>query len=112
MRRIALSCAAGLAAALLGACDAPSAPEASDPGDVACPAGARCVTGTIRHFSLEGGFWAVRGDDGVTYDPSAALPDDFRREGLRVHLTARLRPALGSFRMVGPVVDVIALRRL
>ena len=36
-------------------------------------AGAIRVNGTVQYFNLEGGFWAVRGDDGVTYDPIAGL---------------------------------------
>ena len=61
------------------ACDSPTEPSV--------PAGAMRITGTVRFFTLEGGFWAVRGDDGVTYDPKNGLATTFQREGLRV--TAR-----------------------
>jgi len=56
--------------------------------------------------------WAVRGDDGTTYDPVGALPSDFKVEGLRVRLEARLRPDLVSLHMAGPLVEIISIQRL
>lgn len=100
--------ATALAAALVTACDSsPTATVATS-----CPADAVCVTGTVRYITLEGGFWAVRGDDGTTYDPLGGLPQDFQQDGLRVRLDARIRTGVGSFHMVGPVVEILALRRL
>jgi hypothetical protein len=104
----ALVLRASLAAALVTACDAsPTATVAAS-----CPAGAVCVTGTDRHVALEGGFWAIRGDDGTTYDPLGGLPKDFQQDGLRVRLDARIRTDVGSFHMAGPIVEILALRRL
>ena len=80
--------------------------------DGPCPDGAVCVNGVVRHFTLEGGFWAVRGDDSTTYDPIDGLPAAYQVDGLRVRLTARVRTDVGSFHMAGPVVDVLDLRRL
>ena len=71
-----------------------------------------CVEGTARFFSFEGGFWAVRGDDSVTYDPVGGLPAEFRQAGLRVHLIARERKDLIGFHQAGPIVDIIAIRKL
>jgi hypothetical protein len=68
------------------------------------------INGVVRHFDLEGGFYAIRGDDGVTYDPSN-LADDFRQDGLRVRARARLRPDMGGIHMVGPIVDIIEIER-
>ncbi len=82
-------------------CASPAAPE--------LPAGAIRVNGTVRYFNLEGGFWAVRGDDGVTYDPVAGLAPAFQRENLRVTMVARIRPDLGGIHMVGPLVEVISI---
>ena len=31
---------------------------------------AMTITGVVHHFELEGGFYAIRGDDSVTYDPT------------------------------------------
>ncbi len=82
-------------------CTSPTAPELPD--------GAIRVNGTIQHFSLEGGFWAIRGEDGVTYDPMNGLDPSFQRENLRVTLVAKLRNDMGSVHMVGPIVEVISI---
>lgn len=70
------------------------------------------VTGTIRHFDLEGGFWAIRGDDSVTYDPHSGVPDSFRQEGLRVRLKARRLEGVMGTHQVGPIVQVLSLTKL
>jgi ABC-type glycerol-3-phosphate transport system substrate-binding protein len=93
-----------LVSALLfsAACASPTAPQV--------PAGAIQVNGTVRYFTLEGAFWAVRGDDGVTYDPMNGLAPEFQRENLRVTMVANVRRDMGGIHMVGPIVDVISIR--
>jgi hypothetical protein len=86
-----------------GACSSsPTAPQ--------LPPGAIQVNGTVRYFTLEGGFWAVRGDDGVTYDPMNGLASEFQRENLRVTLVAKVRTDMGGIHMVGPIVEVISIQ--
>ena len=70
------------------------------------------VNGTVRFFGIEGGFWAVRGDDNVTYDPSGGLPKDFQKDGLRVHLVARELRGAAGIHMAGPIVEIVSIRRL
>jgi hypothetical protein len=70
------------------------------------------VNGTVHFYTFEGGFWAVRGDDNTTYDPLGGLPMEFRQEGLRVLLRAKIRNDMGSFHMAGPIVEIITIRRL
>lgn len=70
------------------------------------------VEGTVHHYDFEGGFWAIGGDDGTTYDPLGGVPADFAQEGLRVFLVAKLRPDMASFHMAGPIVEILTLRRL
>jgi hypothetical protein len=65
-------------------------------------------TGTIRYFTIEGGFYAIRGDDDVTYDP-IDLPLEVRQDGLRIRFRARLRPDMASIHQVGPVVEVLEI---
>lgn len=117
--RLLLSCL--LAAACTGAPD-PDAPGAAVPDrtqrdsaamnapDTATSDSVVSITGVVRHFDLEGGFFAIRGDDGVTYDPSN-LTGDFQQDGLRVRARARLRPDMGGIHMVGPIVDIIEIER-
>ncbi len=47
------------------------------------------VTGTVEHFSQEGGFYGIKADDGNIYRPER-LTRNFKREGARVK--AILRP--------------------
>ena len=86
-----------------------SAACSSSPTAPQVPPGAIQVTGTVRYFAIEGGFWAVRADDGVTYDPLNGLPPEFQRENLRVVLVARVRNDIGGIHMVGPIVEVVSI---
>lgn len=70
------------------------------------------VNGTVRFLTFEGGFWTVRGDDNVTYDPLNGLPAAFQVEGLRVRMEATLRPNAGSTHMAGPTVQIIKISKL
>ena len=67
------------------------------------------INGTVRYFNLEGGFWAVRGDDGVTYDPIAGLAPAFQRENLRVTIVAKIRSDMAGIHMVGPIVEILSI---
>jgi hypothetical protein len=104
------------AAAIVAACvTAPTAPTAAtSTNSPTPPTSGRVVqlTGTVHYYTFEGGFWAIRGDDGTTYDPVSLLPEQFQQEGLRVRLKATLRPDLASFHMAGPLVDIITIERL
>lgn len=68
-------------------------------------------TGTVQWFDLEGGFFAIRGDDGEVYDP-INLPAEFREDGLRVRFDAEIRRDLGSIHMVGQIVEIHSIERL
>jgi hypothetical protein len=85
-------------------CGSPTAPSV--------PAGAMRVTGTAHFFNLEGGFWAIRGDDGVTYDPKDGLPPAFQREGMRLSAVIKTRSDLGGIHMVGPIVELLDIKTL
>lgn len=90
------------AAIFVSACASPTSPGL-EPGVVS-------VDGVVRHFNLEGGFWAVRGDNGVVYQPMGGLGSQFRRENLRVSMVARVRHDMGGVHMVGPIVEVVSIR--
>jgi len=103
MRRAAWLIAAVIAAvAIAGSCASPASPVD--------PAGTIPVLGTVQHYTFEGGFWAVRGDDGVTYDPLGGLPFAFRSEGLRVMMVARVRNDLVGIHMAGPIVEILEIQ--
>lgn len=72
---------------------------------------ARGMSATITWNSIEGGFWEIRGADGVLYDPHPTIAPEFQFEGLEVRFAARLRPDLACFHQVGPIVSVTEIRR-
>ena len=85
-------------------------PACSSPTSSTIPAGAIQINGTVRYITLEGGFWAVRGEDGVTYDPMNGLSPEYQRENLRVTVVAKVRTDVGGAHMVGPIVEVLSIQ--
>ena len=67
------------------------------------------ITGVIRHLELEGGFYAIRGSDSVTYDPRN-LPSEFQKDGLAVEADARRRDDVMGIHQVGVIVDLERIR--
>ncbi|HEX5818230.1 MAG TPA: hypothetical protein VFY20_05095 [Gemmatimonadales bacterium] len=67
------------------------------------------IVGTIRRIELEGGFFAIRGDDGITYDPMN-LPAAFEKDGLAIEAEARRRDDVAGIHMVGPIVELVRIR--
>jgi hypothetical protein len=96
--RLMLAIAAVLLALSCGSTAAPDVPH-----------DAVKVTGVVHFYSLEGGFWAVRGDDGVIYDPMNGLPTAFQRENLRVTMIVTIRSDVGGIHMVGPIVEILQI---
>jgi hypothetical protein len=104
---------AALVSLILSACSTPTTPSTSADCRAFTPSSPDvvCVTGTVRYFGFEGGFWAIRGDDNTTYDPLDGMPAAFRREGLRVRVEARIRH-LFSFHQAGPIIEILRIERL
>ena len=48
------------------------------------------VTGYIRYYPFEGGFYALRGDDSVTYEPTN-LAKRFQGDGMQFQARLRIR---------------------
>jgi hypothetical protein len=73
--------------------------------------GSEVVTATVRHIDLEGGFYGLETDDGRKLDP-VNLPEELRKEGLR--LQVRIVPLQDriSIRMWGTPVRILAFERL
>jgi ABC-type glycerol-3-phosphate transport system substrate-binding protein len=67
------------------------------------------ITGTVTHLQVEGGFYAIRGDDGVTYDPTN-LPPQFQKDGLEVEAEARRRDDMMGIHQAGPIVQLVRIR--
>ncbi|HYN07543.1 MAG TPA: hypothetical protein VES67_09150 [Vicinamibacterales bacterium] len=103
MRKVRLALALAILLLPLACGDSPFEP--TDPDNLV-------RTGTVRFMNIEGGFWAIAGDDGVTYDPLSPLAAQFQREGLRVRFEAKVRSDVGSTHMVGPIVEIIQIEKL
>jgi hypothetical protein len=62
----------------------------------------------VQFFTFEGGFFAIRGDDGKVYDPRNLAPA-FQRDQLRVRFEARILREVVGTHMAGQIVDVISI---
>lgn len=67
------------------------------------------ITGTVQHKEVEGGVWAIRTDQG-TYQP-LNLPPAFQVDGMAVEAEAVRRTDRVSIGMVGPLVELLRIRR-
>jgi predicted small lipoprotein YifL len=69
------------------------------------------ITGKITFKEIEGGFYAIEGNDGKKYDP-INLPEDFRREGLSVRIVAEKKTGVMTARMYGTVIELLEISKL
>ena len=66
------------------------------------------IQGTVVHKDLEGGFYAIEGDDDRTYDP-INLPDSFKKNGQRVRATVRYKNDVAGIHMAGDIVEIVEI---
>jgi hypothetical protein len=92
--------------AFVTACGSPSPTAPYIPSDPIS------IPGRVQFFNLEGGFWAIKGDDGVIYDPKDPLPARYQVQNLPVTVLARVRTDLGGTHMVGPIIEIVAILAL
>lgn len=64
------------------------------------------IRGTVVQKNIEGGFFAIDGDDGEKYDP-INLPASFRKNGLRVKIVARENKDVMTIHMYGTIIEII-----
>ena len=72
----------------------------------ALPADTFEIVGNVTYKNIEGGFYAIDGDNGSKYDP-INLPESFRKDGLRVKVTARRKKDAMSLHMYGAIIEVV-----
>jgi hypothetical protein len=63
-------------------------------------------TAIINYEEIEGGFYTLVSDNGNNYTP-LFLPELFRQEGLRVRVTAELRPTMMGFHQRGSYIRLL-----
>jgi len=83
----------------------PEDPAFVDPLEPGSPA----VAGSVQFLNLEGGCWTIEVRD-QHYLP-LNLPAEFRRDDLEITTEMRVRNDYGSTCMVGPVVEILSIRR-
>jgi len=64
------------------------------------------IVGNVTYKNIEGGFYAIDADDGGKYDP-INLPESFKKDGLKVKVTARIKKEAMSFHMYGTIIEVV-----
>ncbi len=69
------------------------------------------INGTIKHLKFEGGFYGIIGDDGNHYKP-IKLSDEFKKDGLKVHIEAKERKGMISIHMWGKNIEILKIERL
>ena len=80
----------------------PLSPEST----AALPADTFEIVGNVTFKNIEGGFYAIDGDNGSKYDP-INLSEPFRKDGLKVKVTARLKKDAMSLHMYGSIIEVV-----
>lgn len=65
---------------------------------------------TVQHRQIEGGSWVIKSEDGTTYEPTD-LPEEYRKEGLRVRVWANRLDDRASIRMIGPIISIQRIER-
>ena len=68
------------------------------------------IVGTVTYQPIEGGFYAIDGDDGRKYDP-LNLPEAFKEDGLKVKGLARLKKDVVGFHMYGEIIEIMDLEK-
>ena len=67
------------------------------------------VDATVFQVNIEGGCWSLKTVTGQTYQP-INMPDSLRRDGLPVSVRFSQRNDLVSYCMLGPMVEIEAIR--
>jgi hypothetical protein len=68
------------------------------------------IMGTVHALDLEGGVFVIRDAEGTNFNPTN-LPEAFRTDGLVVEAEARRRDDLVSVGMVGPLIELLRIRK-
>jgi heat shock protein HslJ len=67
-------------------------------------------SGSVHHLDLEGGVFVIRDADGTQYNP-INLPKEYQVEGTPVDVEARERADMAAVGMVGPLIEILRIRK-
>lgn len=63
------------------------------------------AAGRVVHIPLEGGFFGIVADNGSKYLP-LTLPEEFKKDGLRVKFEGNIRPDIAGIHQWGTYIEV------
>lgn len=66
------------------------------------------ISATVSYISLEGGFWGLVSESGDKYQP-VNLGKEFRKDGLKVEVRARVIEDTADFRMWGKRIEILEI---
>jgi hypothetical protein len=69
------------------------------------------VTGTIQRINMGTGTWALKSNEGKTYE-LYELPSELLQSGLNVTIDAQVRDDVMTMAMIGPVLEVYSFQIL
>jgi len=73
----------------------------------------KTILATVQFIDLSGGFWAFLGENGEKWRPFPAdFPEELKKNGLKLALSAELLPDAPSFIMWGTEIDIISYQLL
>jgi hypothetical protein len=64
------------------------------------------VTGTIQRVNMGPGTWALKSDEGKTYEIYQGAPSELLQIGQKVKIFGRVRDDVMTMAMIGPVLEV------
>jgi hypothetical protein len=99
----------GLVLLVVAGCQNAGSEGAGEPSPVA--ERSDTVTGTVRYLDVEGGFYGIVGDDGTKLDP-VNLPEEFRKDGLRIRVRVVRIQDMVTLRLWGTPVRIVQIQRL
>lgn len=64
------------------------------------------VTGTIQRVNMGPGTWALKSDEGKTYEIYQGKPAELLQIGQKVKISGQIRDDVMTIAMIGPVLEV------
>lgn len=64
------------------------------------------VTGTMQKINMGPGTWALKSDEGKTYEIYQGAPSELLQVGQKVKVNGQVRDDVMTMAMIGPVLEV------
>jgi len=67
--------------------------------------------GTVKYIPIEGGFYGIISDSGERYLP-LNLPDEFKKDNIKVKFKAIVKKKVITFQMWGKPVEILEINKI